>query len=259
MKAIKKLYADRSTANSHLQYNNQENRFNQSNSSFGENSYRKENIYNGLLESKRKRKFNDMSCDMDISSGFEENRQIDSKTSMSICGSPTTSNNNIHIDEEDKEASCAENEDLAKYYSVKLLEVLKNTRSDAEALENIHDCLLEYKSKSTTQPKIQAPEVAKQKYSDKDKKIFVDTFKKLASDNVLLKSSIRKLVEKTEKNKYKVEKFDSLVIEYERVSNENKKLKNSIDILKYAAQDKCQDISYQGYPFGKGNGGAGVF
>lgn len=49
MKAIKKLYADKSNSISGSQYNNQENRLNQSNCSFGENSGGKYSICNDFF------------------------------------------------------------------------------------------------------------------------------------------------------------------------------------------------------------------
>lgn len=202
-----------------------------------------------------------MSCDMEISPNFEENRPLESKSSMEVTKSPTSQKNSI-VDEEEKEKEInnSENEDQLKYYSTKLLEILKSTSSESEALQFINCCLIEYKSKSDTQPNIQIRGEIKQKYSDKDKKIFVDAFKKLASDNVLLKSSILKLVEKKDKNKAKAEKFDQLLQEYEKVISENEKLKKSVDILKYAAKDKCLDVSYQNYhSFGRGSGGPGIF
>lgn len=119
--------------------------------------------------------------------------------------------------------------------------------------------MMGFKTHGLTAPKA-SNQPAKKKFSEKDKQMVTDAIKKLSQDNVLLKSAVRKLVEKDDRNHEKVAQFDKLAQAYNKLSGENAKLKNAVDVLSYAARDKCQDIMFDH----SGNnddsyGGSGVF
>lgn len=107
----------------------------------------------------------------------------------------------------------------------------------------------------------------KRKVSEKQMKMVADAVKKLISDNMVLKKAVRKLVEKDEQNtkiieqnSEKVRQFDNLAQAYHTLNSENQKLKTTVDHLRYAARDKCDDISFRSQHNNFNNpGGPGVF
>ena len=173
---------------------------------------------------------------MDVTYNFEDSRAQDSKSSMSIANSPVSQKNEMNEDEEEKEMNSNDNNDLLTICSEKLLNELKLAQSEDYAIGRIQEWMKEYTLKNNAQINSQAS-ISKHKYTVKEKRIVSDAIKKLLSDNVMLKSAIRKLVDKNEKNRAKVEKYDELEQEYMRLWQENEKLHNSIDILKYAVKD----------------------
>lgn len=171
---------------------------------------------------KRKRKFNEMACDSPVS---------------------------IDDDEEDKDGEASRTEDSRlDSYSADLLEGLKKVESEEHAFHMIKRCLKEMTPQPVSQesnPKLQ-----------EKKKLIVDGIKKLISDNVLLKSAVRKLVEKEEKTAEKLSNFDSLLDAYSKVNNENAQLRKWVEILQYAVREKCTDKQLQS--FFNDQGGNGV-
>lgn len=88
-----------------------------------------------------------------------------------------------------------------------------------------------------------------------------DAIKTLVKDNVILKSAVRKLVEKDEKNAEKLNQFENLAHAYQRLNEENTKLRQTVDILSYAAREKCSDKMFDYHHNGNHGspGGPGIF
>lgn len=239
IKAIKKLYNQKPQNNSNpFVSNNQENRFNQLNNVFNNNSK-----FQGQLTSftalKRKRKFNEMSCDSPVSN-------------------KTISNDS---DEEEKEQIAINNDEkLCDDYSRYLLEHLKTIPSEENAFLMIKKCMLDYKNRCTSTSNNLSGAQKKSQISDKDKKMISDAIKTLVKDNVILKSAVRKLVEKDDKNAEKLNQFENLAQAYQRLNEENTKLRQTVDILSYAAREKCSDRMFDYHNGNHGSsGGPGIF
>lgn len=239
IKAIQRLYKAKNTSTYNpFASNNQENRQDQMNCSFSSQG----NKYNQTMADdtgiRRRRKFNEMSCDSPVS-----------HKTVSEDG-----------DEEEKEPiqSAFNEEKLCDDYSNYLLSQLKTIPNDESAFMMIKKCMSAYKQHGV-HSKPPSSEPAKRKITDKERKMIADAVKKLSQDNVCLKNAVRKLFEREEKNAEKLSQFDNLANAYQQLSQENAKLRNAVDILKYAARDKCQDVNLD-YPSNNDfSGGSGVF
>lgn len=247
MKAIKKLYNFKEqTVHNPFVSNNQENRMSQMNSSIKNGSDESPNSIK-ITEVRRTRKFNDMCCDSPISnkpntleSDEEEKHNVSMQSSQS-------QHSNLH----NEEVVCAE-------FSKHLLDELKVAPSEDAAELTIRKYLLEYKKHPFQSFNVNPGQKKKRIYSEKDMKAVSGAIKNLSKDNVMLKNSVRKLVERDEQNKCKINQFDNLVQQYSTIRVENEKLKNCVDFLKFAAIDKCNDGTFSDY--GSNNhGGPGVF
>lgn len=235
MKAIKKLFSNKNQAAQSPFMAKQDNSsaFNNPFSNSGRLLIETE-----LLGISRKRKFHEMSCDSPVSNKTFSNES----------------------DEEEKMPQSIQNEDhMLNEYSRSLLHHLKSIPTEENAFLMIKECLHEFKKTTSQAAQPEPPAPQKRKITEKERKMVADAIKKLSQDNVILKSAVRKLVEKDEKNSEKIRQFDNLAGAYQKLSEENMKLKNYIDILKYAARDKCVDSFYsQGYD-SNSQGGSGVF
>jgi predicted Zn-dependent protease len=236
MKAIKKLFNNKNQVAHNPFMSNQENRSAAINSSFSNSGrFLIKTQFSGVS---RKRKFHEMSCDSPVS-----NKTISNES-----------------DEEEKMPQCLQSEEnLLNEYSRSLLHHLKSIPTEENAFSMIKECLQEYKKTPSQAVQAQPPAPHKRKITEKDRKMVADAIKKLSQDNVILKSAVRKLVEKDEKNSEKIRQFDNLAEAYQKLSEENKKLRNYIDILKYAARDKCVDSFYSHGYDNNSQGGSDVF
>jgi septal ring factor EnvC (AmiA/AmiB activator) len=126
--------------------------------------------------------------------------------------------------------------------------------SEDDALLTIKREMYEYKKYSSQPPSPLPGQKKKRVYSEKEMKAVAEAFKNLSKDNVMLKSSVRKLVKRDEENRFKISQFDNLANQYSAIREENEKLRKYLDILKYAAREKCTDKM-----FSDNHGGPGVF
>jgi len=129
------------------------------------------------------------------------------------------------------------------------------TASEDDALSMIKKNMYDHKKYSPPPPPGQKK---KRIYSEKEMKAVAEAFKNLSKDNVMLKNSVKKLVDRDDQNKFKISQFDNLVNQYHVLSEENKKLNMYLEILKQIPRDKCTtDIFTRFNP--NNNGGPGVF
>ena len=239
MKAIEKMYGYKPKIWTNP-FANQENKSSTSNHPFRS----KFSPNKPIDELKRRRKYNDMNWD-----------------------SPTSnSGSNSMSDEEEKEIpqndhlkTQQNDEKVCENYSFQLLHQLKNAPNEVSALEMIKGWMKEVQTQKSKRD--ENPPKSRRR-CEMEKKIS-DAIKKLASDNVILKKAIRALVERDEHNAEKVKQFDKLAQAYNQVSHENQQLKNSVEILKYAAREKCDEGMFHQFNPDSNNfdspGGSGVF
>lgn len=179
-------------------------------------------------------------------------------------------------EEEKQPANNEKEEKLLNDYSTYLLGQLKTIPSEENAFTIIKKCMHDYKKHGTNlnssmdwegsnnshEGRDNNPDTSsnKTKVSEKHRILITDAIKKLSSDNVLLKSAVRKLVEKEDKNSHKIHQFDELAQDYIKLKDENDKLKTAVDVLRYAARNICSDktFEYQGFNNGP-HGGSGIY
>lgn len=239
MKAVKRLYTNKTQTSTNPFTGNHENRFPQAHNMF--NSVAPKSSCDDLRigDVKRKRKFNDMMCDSPVSSKSAATDQDE---------------------EEEKHVSVYTEDRMCEEYSRQLLNQLKTIPSEEDAFHLIKNYMKTYKTRGGNGVENNQNMPQKKKYSDKDKKLVADAIKKLSTDNVTLKKAVRKFVEREEKTAEKVKQFDNLGQAYNKLATENQKLKEWIGILQFAAKEKCDDKLFSDFNPSNfnGNGGPGV-
>lgn len=217
IKALKKLYAEKpQTPKNPFAHNNQENRFSQQNES-------------GMSVNRTgKRKFNDISEDIDS-------------------------------DEEEKYSQTSSQEDsVCDNYTNYLLWQLKSTQNEEAAFHLIKKWMLGFKKDGESSDS--NSQWQKKKVTEKQMRMVADAVKKLLSDNLILKKGVNKLVENEAINAEKVKQFDTLAFEYNKLTVENLNLKKNVEMLKYQVRGSNDSNNYSSHHNNFNNhGGPGVF
>lgn len=162
--------------------------------------------------------------------------------------SPVINNpSNIMSDEEEKEMpqpDPAWEESVCQDFSSQLMFQLKSVSTNEQAHEMIKSWLHTYRHLNNPNAEVLEPQ--KKKIGEKEKKLISEAIKKLVSDNSILKKAVRKLVTTEEQNQEKARRFDDLAQAYDKLAEENLKLKNSVQILQYVAREKCDEGMFKG-------------